>query len=148
MTVERIIFPSDNAPSLVLVQTEDLPGPKPNRESRLLDYRGRDALETTAIDRKLGFQDGVLMIQNGSAPGGNGPERARGACWRHMAEPDELLAHTLCPQRGVRIDHNVLGALIPEQREHLIAKLSAKLHPETIATLVLLKGGGCRHPDG
>src|SRR6267142_2426628 len=147
MLVERIIFPSDNASDLVLVQAKDLPRPKPNSENRLSHHGSRDALETAAIDRKLGFQDGVLMIQNGSAPGGNGPERARGASWRHMAESDEPLAHTLCPERGVRIEHDVLGAFIPEQREHLIAKLSTKLHLEPIATLVLLKGGGCRHPD-
>src|SRR6266852_4867988 len=111
MPVERIIFPGDNAPGLVLVQAEDLPGPKPNRKYRLADNRGCDALETAAIDMKLGFQDGVLMIQNGSAPGGNGPKRARGPCWRHIAEPDEPLAHTLCPERRVRIEHDVFGAL-------------------------------------
>ena len=135
MPVERIIFPGDNAPGLVLVQTEDLPGPKPNRENRLSDYRGGDALETAAIDRKLGFQDGVLMIQNGSAPGGNGPKRARGACGRHMTEPDETLAHALCPERRVRIEHDVLGAFIPEEREHLLTKLSPQLHVEPMVPL-------------
>src|SRR6266851_1484776 len=98
MYVERIIFPGEDASSLVLIQAEDLPRPQPNSENRLSDYRGGDALETAAIDRKLGFQDGVLMIQNGSAPGGNGAKRARSPCWRHIAEPDEPLAHTLYPE--------------------------------------------------
>src|SRR6267378_1205582 len=97
MTVERIIFPGDNAPDLVLVQAKDLPRPKPHSENRLSDHGSRDGLETAAIDRKLGFQNGVFMIQNGSAPCGNGPKRAGGSCWRHIAEPDETLAHTLCP---------------------------------------------------
>src|SRR6266850_2054390 len=132
MLVERIIFPGDNAPDLVLVQAKDLPRPKPNSENRLSDHWSRDALETAAIDRKLGFQNGVFMIQNGSAPGGDGSKGARGSCGRHIAEPDEPLAHPLYPEGRVRIEHDVLGALIPEQREHLIAKLSTKLHLEPI----------------
>src|SRR6266851_7866852 len=117
MPVEWIIFLSDNAPSLVLVQAEDLPGPKPNRENRLTDYRGRDALETAAVDGKLGFQDRVLMIQNSSAPGGNCPKRARRPCWRHIAEPEETLAAALYPEGRVRIEYDVLGTVIPEERE-------------------------------
>src|SRR5437016_13970992 len=97
MPVERIMFPGENAPGLVLVQAEDLPRPKPNSENRLSDHGSRDALKTTAIDRKLGFEDRVLMIQNGSAPGGNGPKRARGPLGRHIAAPYEPLAHTFDP---------------------------------------------------
>jgi len=134
-------------PALVLTQAEDLPRPKPNRENRLSDNGGRNPLEAAAIDRKLGFKDGVLMIENGSTPCGDGSKGARGSCGRHIAEPDEPLAHPLYPEGRVRIEHDVLGALIPEQREHLIAKLSTKLHLEPIATPVLLKEGGCRHPD-
>ena len=77
------------------------------------------------------------MIQNGSAPGGNRPQRARGACGRHMAEPDETLGDALYPKRRVRIEDDVLGAFILKQREHLFAKLSPKLHVEP---LVLLAG--------
>src|SRR5437667_11329044 len=109
MPVERIMFLGENAPGLVLVQAEDLPRPKSNRENRLSDHGSRDALKTAAIDRKLGFEDRALMIQNGSAPGGDGPKRARGACWRHIAAPYEPLAHTLCPERRIRIEDDVLG---------------------------------------
>jgi hypothetical protein len=137
MPIERIIFPGDDAPGLVLIQTEDIPGSKPNRENRLSDNGSRYALETAAIDRKLGFQDGVLMIQNRSAPGGNGPKRVCSPGGRHVAEPDETLTHTLDPERRVRIEHDVLGACIPEQREHLLAKFSPELHVEPITTLVL-----------
>ena len=75
------------------------------------------------------------MIQNGLAPGGNGPKRARGPFGRHIAEPDEPLAHTLGPEGRVRIEDDVLGALIPEECDHVLTKLSPKLHVEPLVLL-------------
>ena len=70
---------------------------------RAADDRRNDAFKAAAIDGEFGFEDGMLVIQNGAAPGCDSAERARCLSCRDFADTAETFAHPLHPERAIGI---------------------------------------------
>jgi hypothetical protein len=76
------------------------------------------------------------MIQNSAAARGYRSHRASNLCGRHALNSKKFLAHTLYPKRGIRVYHNVFGAIIFKKREHYIPKLAPELHFQPVVLFI------------
>jgi hypothetical protein len=110
--IQGIAFSGQDASSFVLVELKDPAWSQANGEDRVPHYRRDDSFKAAPIDRQFGFQDGVVVIQDGTAPSRYGAQGTRSLRRRDFAGSGETFTHSLDPEKTVRIQKDVFGAVV------------------------------------
>src|SRR5215469_1654834 len=96
----------------VVSEREDLSRPESNGKDGMTNYRRDNALESATVNRELGFQNRVLVVQDSSSPSGNSSERTGSLCGCHFPDPCKPFAHSFSPQRAVGIQEDVFRSIV------------------------------------
>ena len=70
----------------------------------------------------------MFVVEDRSPPCGYGPERARRCRRGHLSDTPESFAHALDPERRIRVQKDVFGAIIGKVIENNVTEFPPKFY--------------------